>query len=140
MVEELPEDEMGTNVTDRLSIGRMKVDEGFRESCADLKMSGTSVVPYVHWRGDTAGGAKGQRKENKEREPRVTYGKCDTVLDQPLLILTVQRGMVCDLIQPPDPVEEIRIVFEVSDVYGDLRGRSMEFIHTRSMNHIPQLN
>lgn len=47
MVEELPEDEMGMNVRDRLSIGRIKVDEGFRESCADLKISGTSVVPYV---------------------------------------------------------------------------------------------
>lgn len=49
-MEELPEDEMGTNVRDRLSIGRMKVDEDVRESRADLKISGTSVVPYVHWR------------------------------------------------------------------------------------------
>lgn len=43
------EDEMGTNATDRLSIGCMKVDEGVRESRADFKISGTSVVPYVHW-------------------------------------------------------------------------------------------
>lgn len=40
---------MGTNATDRLSIGRMKVDECVRESFADAKISGTSVVPYVHW-------------------------------------------------------------------------------------------
>ena len=49
MDEELPEEEMGTNVRDRLSIGRMKDEEGVRESRADLKINGTSVVPYVHW-------------------------------------------------------------------------------------------
>ena len=70
----------------------------------------------------------------------VAYGKVHTVLDQPLLVLTVQRGMVGNLIQPPDPMEEVRIVLEVSDVYRDLRGRSMEFVHARSMNHIPQLS
>lgn len=48
MDEEPPEDDMGTNVNDRLSIGRMKVDEGVRGSRADFKISGTSVVPYVH--------------------------------------------------------------------------------------------
>jgi hypothetical protein len=47
VAEELPEDGIGTNVMERPSIGRMKVDEGVRGSCADLKISGTSVVPYV---------------------------------------------------------------------------------------------
>jgi hypothetical protein len=46
--EEPPEDETGINAMDRLSIGNMKVDEGVRESRADLKTRGTSVVPYVH--------------------------------------------------------------------------------------------
>jgi len=131
---------MGTNVRDRLSIGRRNVDEGVSESCADLKISGTSVVPYVHWRENTTRKTRGQWKENKESEPMVAYGKCHTVLDQPLLVLTVQGGVMRDLIQPPDPMEEVRIVLEVSDVYRDLRGRSMEFVRTRSMNHIPQLD
>lgn len=51
MDEELPEDETGTNATDRLSIGRMRVDEGVRESRADAKINGASAVPYVHWDG-----------------------------------------------------------------------------------------
>jgi hypothetical protein len=89
---------------------------------------------------NTTGRGKNKWKENKEREPMVAYGKGHTVLDQPLLILTVQRGMMYDLVQPPDPVQEIRVVLEVSDVYRDLRGRSMKFVHTRSMNHISQLN
>lgn len=45
MDEELPEDEMGTNARDRLSIGRMKDDEGVRESRTDFKIRGISVVP-----------------------------------------------------------------------------------------------
>lgn len=131
---------MGTNVRDRLSIGRRNVDEGVRESCADLKISGTSVVPYVHWRKNTTGRTRGQWKENEERESMVAYGKGHTVLDQPLLVLTVQRSMMRDLVQPPDPMEEVRIVLEVSDVYRYLRGRGMEFVRTRPMNHIPQLD
>ena len=47
MDEELPEEEMGTNVRDRPSIGRMKDEEGARGSRADPKISGTSVVPYT---------------------------------------------------------------------------------------------
>ena len=70
----------------------------------------------------------------------VAYGKCHAVLDQPLLVLTVQRSMMRDLIQPLDPMEEVRIVLEVSDVHRDLCGRGMEFVRTRSMNHIPQLD
>ena len=53
---------MGTNVRARLSIGRMKVDEGFRESPADFKINGTSAVPYVLW-SETA---RDQSKEHKE--------------------------------------------------------------------------
>lgn len=45
-----------------------------------------------------------------------------------------------NLVQPPDPVEEVRVMLEVLDVCRDLRGRSMEFAHARPMNHIPQLN
>ena len=40
---------MGTNATDRPSIGRMKVDVGVRGSRTDVRISGTSVVPYVYW-------------------------------------------------------------------------------------------
>ena len=70
----------------------------------------------------------------------VAYGKSHAVLDQPLLVLTAQRGMMRDLIQPSDPVEEIRIVLKVPDVHRYLGGRSMKFVHARSMNHIPQLS
>ena len=48
-MEELPEDETGRKATYRLSIGRMMIDEGVRESRADVKINGASVVPYVHW-------------------------------------------------------------------------------------------
>ena len=53
---------MGTNVRARLSIGRMKVDEGFRESPADFNINGTSAVPYVLW----SENAKDQSEENRE--------------------------------------------------------------------------
>ena len=76
---------------------------------------------------------------NEKRECVVTYGKDYTVLDKPFLVLTAQRRVVYDLVQPPDPVEETRIVLEVSDVYSDLLGRTMKFVRTRPMNHIPQL-
>ena len=50
------------NATDRLSIGCRRVDEGVRESRADLKMRGTSVVPYVHWSRPGVSGKKITRK------------------------------------------------------------------------------
>ena len=60
MDEELPEDDMGANVMDLLSIGCMRVDECVREPRADLKISGASVVPYVHWSGSVVEPTKGQ--------------------------------------------------------------------------------
>jgi len=69
-----------------------------------------------------------------------TYGEGHSALDRPFLILAVQGGVVRDLVQPSDTVEEIRIVPEVSDVYRDLSGRSMEFVHPRPLNHVPQLS
>ena len=47
---------------------------------------------------------------------------------------------MCNLIQPSDPVEEIRIVLEISDVYRDLRGRGVKLIHARPVDHISQLD
>jgi hypothetical protein len=47
---------------------------------------------------------------------------------------------MCDLIQPPDVAEEICIVPEVPNVYRYPRGRSMELVHTRPLNHVPQLD
>lgn len=76
----------------------------------------------------------------KQREWEVSHGKGYTVLDQPLLVLTVERSVVCDVFQPSDPVKEVRIVLEISDVHRDLRGRGIKFIHARPMDHIPQLN
>ena len=45
-----------------------------------------------------------------------------------------------DLIKPFDSAEQVRTVLEVPNVHRDLRGRSMELVHTRPLNHIPQLN
>ena len=44
---------MGTNERARLSMARMKVDEGFCESRTDLNINGTSVVPYTLWNENT---------------------------------------------------------------------------------------
>ena len=66
----------------------------------------------------------------------VAYGKGNTILDQPFLVLAVERSMVYDFLQSPDPVEEIRIMLHVSDVHRDLRGCGMKFIHARPMDHI----
>ena len=52
MEEELPADEAGRKATDRLSIGRIMIDEYVRESRADVKINGASVVPYVHLTGN----------------------------------------------------------------------------------------
>ena len=49
-----------------LSMGRMRVDEGFRVSRMDLKINGTSVVPYALWSENTTRKTKGQSEENKE--------------------------------------------------------------------------
>ena len=68
MDEELPEDEIGTNATDLLSIGNMKVDEGVRESCADLRINGTSVVPYVYCSKILARETKGELEGNEEKK------------------------------------------------------------------------
>ena len=140
MDEEPPEDEMGINTTERLSTGCMKADEGVRESRADFKIRGTSVVPNMHWNKNIIGPIKGQWEENKKRERKAAYGKGHAVLDQPFLIPMTQRGMECNLIQPLDTVEEIWIVHEVPDVYRNLCSRSMKFVHTRPLNHIPQFN
>jgi len=70
----------------------------------------------------------------------IAYGKGHTVLDQPFLVFTAQGGMMYDLVQSFDPVEETRIVLEVPDVCSDLLAHSMEFVRTRSMNHISQLD
>ena len=84
MDEELPEDEMGINMTERLSIGCMKADEGVRESRADLKARGTSVVPYVHWSEDVVRTDKGQLEEKRTRangrSRRKTCGSEPTIL------------------------------------------------------------
>ena len=50
-----------------------------------------------------------------------------------------QRGVMNDLFQPLDAVQEICIMREVPDVYGYLRGRGVYLVHTRPLNHIPQL-
>ena len=65
------------------------------------------------------------------------HGKGYAVLGQPFLVFAVKRGVMCDLVQPPDAEKDIRVVCEVPDVSGDPRGRSIEFVHTRPLNHIP---
>ena len=67
MDEELPEDEIGTNMTERPSIGCIKAEEGVRESRTDLKVRGTSVVPYVHWSENAVRPRKSQWEENSKR-------------------------------------------------------------------------
>jgi len=64
--EELPEDEAVRKATDWLSIGRMVMDEDVRESRADVKINGASVVPYVHW----------TMNDEKEFHTRVERNEC----------------------------------------------------------------
>ena len=113
----------------------MKVDEGVRVSLTDVNISGTSVVPYVHWTNVSVRKANGWRKKRNG-----AYGKSHMVLDQPFLVLAVQRSMMCDLIQPLNAVENICIVPEISDVDRDLRGSCMQSVDTRPPDHITQFN